>query len=204
MSLSSGYFDAVYADSDDPWGFGHRFYERRKRAVLLASLPREHFEAAFEPGCSTGELTVALAERCGSVWATDIAARPIAVARHRTAGLANVRVDRRVVPDEWPHDTPFDLVVLSEVGYYLDEGALRRLLDVAVGSLTPSGVLVTCHWRHPAPDYPLRGDSVAEIVADHATVRGLSHLVGHVEEDFRLDVHGAPGTRSVARTEGLV
>ena len=38
---------------------------------LLASLPRERFRSAFEPGCATGTLTAALAQRCDSVLAWD-------------------------------------------------------------------------------------------------------------------------------------
>ena len=40
----------LYADGADPWRAGS-WYERRKRAVVLASLPRERYRRAFEPGC---------------------------------------------------------------------------------------------------------------------------------------------------------
>ena len=40
-SLTVDYFDRVYASSDDPWGFASRWYERRKRQLTMASLPRE-------------------------------------------------------------------------------------------------------------------------------------------------------------------
>ena len=41
----------MYAESDDPWGFTSRWYERRKYAITLAMLPHEHYPDAFEPGC---------------------------------------------------------------------------------------------------------------------------------------------------------
>jgi hypothetical protein len=34
------YFDALYAASDDPYASRQRWYEARKRAVLLAALPQ--------------------------------------------------------------------------------------------------------------------------------------------------------------------
>ena len=48
-------FAELYA-AGDPWR-ADSLYERRKRAVVLASLPRERYRRAFEPGCGAGELT---------------------------------------------------------------------------------------------------------------------------------------------------
>ena len=67
------YFDRLYAQAADPWGLGTRFYELRKRALLLAALPRAAFRRAFEPGCAIGLLTEELARRCGQVVAWDVA-----------------------------------------------------------------------------------------------------------------------------------
>ena len=198
-SLGPDHFERIYAEADDPWGFEHRWYERRKRAVTLASLPRERFASAFEPGCSIGVLTEALAERCDRLLATDVAARPLEVARRRLAGRPGVRIERLQVPQEWPSEH-FDLVVLSEIGYYLSAADLETLVRRAAASLTPDGVLVACHWRHPAGD-PLRGDDVHALLRE---VSGLDVLVEHVEEDFRLDVLVRAPAVSVARREGLV
>jgi protein-L-isoaspartate O-methyltransferase len=204
MSLGRDYFDRLYDAEPDPWGFSTRWYERRKREVLLASLPRERFSAAFEPGCSTGELTAALALRCDALLAADVAAGALDTARQRTAGLGNVTLERRALPDNWPVDREFDLVVLSEIGYYLDRAALSRTLDLAVGALGPGGVLVTCHWQHPALEYPLTGAEVVAGVDAAADRFSLVRLVEHIEEDFRLAVHGLPGAASVARADGVV
>lgn len=204
MSLQPEYFDGVYADGPDPWGFAHRWYEQRKRAVLLASLPRRRFLEAFEPGCGTGELTAQLARRCDRLLATDIADSPLATTSRRLAGTDHVSVERLAVPRQWPSGRRFDLVVVCEIGYYLDAEDLVGLLDATATSLTENGMLVTCHWRHPAPDYPLTGDAVVAQVAAAGQRHGWVHLVGHVEEDFALDVHGAPGAVSVARADGML
>jgi LmbE family N-acetylglucosaminyl deacetylase len=66
-------FDALYAGAADPWGLAGRWYEQRKRAVLLAGLPRPRFRRAFEPGCATGLITAELAKRCERVLAWDVA-----------------------------------------------------------------------------------------------------------------------------------
>ena len=200
-SLPGDYFDGLYATQPDPWSFETRWYEHRKRAVLLASLPRQRFGSAFEAGCSNGALTVGLADRCDRVLAVDIAGAPLDVARRRLDDRRSVIFERRRLPQDWPSAATFDLIVLSEVGYYCGAADLDLLVRRAVGSLAGGGAIVACHWRHPVADYPLTGDQV------HAALLARSGLliqVSHFEEDFRLDVLVDPSTPSIARREGLV
>jgi len=199
-SLDRPFFDDFYSGGPDPWGFESRWYEKRKRALTIASLPKERFAAAFEPGCAIGVLTAELAERCESLLATDISALPLQQARRRLAGFPGVRFEQLQVPQEWP-DGHFDLIVLSEIGYYCGPADLSRLIRSAVASLTTDGVLVACHWRHPVAEYPISGDAV------HRQLRaesGLAVLSEHAEEDFLLDVLVRPPVRSVARRDGLL
>ncbi len=198
-SLPAGYFDRLYRASADPWRLGESWYERRKRALTVACLTRPRFGSAFEPGCATGLLTELLAPRCDRLLATDVAAAAVAATRRRVAAHPQVDVQRRAVPAEWPAGT-FDLIVLSEVGYYCDRTDLGRVIDRAAGSLTEDGVLIACHWRHPAP-YPLTGDQVHDTLIAHP---GLAVAVAHVEEDVRLDVLTRPGAPSVARWDGVL
>lgn len=199
-SVAPDYFDDMYARHDDPWGFDSRWYEERKRAVLLAALPRRRYRSAFEAGCSTGAVTLALADRCDRVLAVDLADAALAQARRRLAGRENVELRRAMLPGAWPDGT-VDLVVLSEVAYYWGDLDLDRGLTASVGSLSPDGHLVACHWRHPVAEYPRSGDSVHDALASRPD---LVRLVHHEEEDFVLEVFGRPGARSVAAEAGLV
>jgi SAM-dependent methyltransferase len=200
-SLGGQFFDDFYREQgEDPWGFTDRWYEQRKRAVTLASLPRPRFRRALEVGCSVGVLTSDLAPRCDELLALDVAGAAVALARERTRTLPSVRVEQMAVPAQWPEGT-FDLVVLSEVGYYLSLDELTCLCDRSIGSLAPDGVLVACHWRHPVEEYPLRGDTV------HAVLRSRTEVVSlarHEEEDFLLDVLVRPPAVSVAGQTGLL
>ena len=156
-SLGGQFFDDFYREQgEDPWGFTDRWYEQRKRAVTLASLPRPRFRRALEVGCSIGVLTSDLAPRCDALLALDVAGAAVALARERTRALPSVRVEQMAVPAQWPEGT-FDLVVLSEVGYYLSLDELTSLCDRSIGSLSPDGVLVACHWRHPVDGVPPAG-----------------------------------------------
>ena len=200
-SLDGQFFDDFYREQgEDPWGFTDRWYEQRKRAVTLASLPRPRFRRALEVGCSVGVLTSDLAPRCDELLALDVAGAAVALARERTRGLPSVRVEQMAVPAQWPEGT-FDLVVLSEVGYYLSLDELTSLCDRSIGSLSPDGVLVACHWRHPVAEYPLRGDTVHGVLRSRTEVVALAR---HEEEDFLLDVLVRPPAVSVAGQTGLL
>lgn len=201
MTLPADYFEEMYDASADPWSFRVRWYEQRKRDITLATLPRRRYARAFEPGCSIGLLTEGLAQRCDSLLAVDASEAAVTTAQRQLAGHPHVRVEQRVLPDGWPHDEePFDLVVLSEVGYYFGASDLARVIESAVGSLAPDGTLLVCHWRHPVDDYPLDGDAV------HAAVRARPelHLAAyHAEADFVLEVHTMGEQPSVAARDGL-
>jgi hypothetical protein len=74
-------------------------------------------------------------------------------ARLRAAGRRrDVTLQRTSIDCAWPADD-FDLVVLSEVAYYLSESTLRRVLDSEVPKLMPGTTLLAAHWRHPVSDY---------------------------------------------------
>ena len=194
-ALGKHYFDNLYAKRADPWRLATRWYEKRKRAITVASLPAQRYGRALEIGCSIGMLTADLAGRCDSLLAIDVAEAAVRAARERVPG--NVTVEQRDATSAYPNGE-FDLVVLSEVGYYLSQSALARLLEAIVASLSATGVLVACHWRHPVDDYLLSGDAV------HAAVGELSlhRLSRHEEADFVLEVFGR-SSRSVAEREGL-
>lgn len=199
-SLPAGYFERMYDAATDPWGFQDRWYEARKRALTLAALPQARFRRAFEPGCSIGVLTRDLAGRCDELLATDVSAAAVASARARLADRPHVRVAQQAVPGDWPAGR-FDLIVLSEVGYYLDEAGLAELARLAAASLTPGGTLLACHWRHEVADYPTTGDHVHHVLRGAG---GLVPAVDHVEEDLRLEVWTRGETPSPARRERLV
>ncbi len=164
-ATSDDALDALHEAHDDPWGVDRRWYERRKRALLLAMLPRERFRRGVEVGCSTGALALDLAPRCDSLVALDASPSAVAAAGSRLAGLEHVDVRLASVPDDWP-DGAADLVVVSEVGYFLSPAALESLATRIRGSLDPDGVVVLCHWRHPVVGWPLDGPTV------HTLLRG--------------------------------
>ncbi|MGJ1615423.1 PIG-L family deacetylase [Clavibacter sepedonicus] len=191
-------FDAAYARAEDPWRVTTRWYERRKRLATLAALPDERYGRALEIGCSIGVTTAGLAERVDELLAVDVAPTAIERARVRLADAPHVRLEVRDVGADWPAGG-FDLVVMSEVGYYLDDAAFDRVLAALPDALGTAGTLVACHWRHPEGDFRRTGD---EVHARLAAVPGLHVLMRHEEDDFLLEVLSAD-PRSVATRTGL-
>ncbi|HEY5017504.1 MAG TPA: SAM-dependent methyltransferase [Streptosporangiaceae bacterium] len=202
MTLDPGYFRERYGASPDPYGLADRWYEKRKYALTVALLPREHYGGAFEPGCSIGVLTARLASRCDSLLACDAVPDAVASARARTAGLPGVQVERRVIPREWPPGV-FDLIVFSELLYYFDDADLDQLLRLGIGALRSDGHLLAVHWRHPAPDHPRTGDAVHAALAGHPQ---LARLARYRDPDFTAEVYTQSGDdlRSVAQVGGIV
>ena len=187
-------FDAVHARDEDPWQYTSSWYEQRKRSLTLAALPRSSYAAGLEIGCSIGTLSVELAPRCGSFLAVDASSTALDRAARRLAHLPAATTRHLTVPDEWP-DGSFDLIVVSEVGYYLAPTELAGLFDRVEGALMPGGTLALCHWRHPVAGWELDGDSV------HAAARRHLGWAGggvYRERDFVLEVLLAPEAASSA------
>lgn len=184
-SLPPSYFEGQYASNGDPWQLATSDYERAKYTSTLAVLPRPRYASAVEIGCSIGVLTRALAGCCDAILGLDVVEAALEQARERNRDLAHVRFARAQVPGEWPSGT-FDLIVLSEVVYFLDHGDVVRLVARVKDSLRPSGTVVLVHWTG-LTHYPLSGDEAAE--AFMAAGRAFLHPIHHAAtEAYRLDV----------------
>ena len=181
-----GHFEALYAANDDPWRVREAWYERRKRAILLAALGKERYRSVFEPGCGNGDLSAALAQRCARLLASDGAPSAVAAAQRRLAGVEDcaVRVELRSLPSGWPRGERFDLVVVSELAYYFDAAAWQHMLAQAAANLDEDGELVMCHYLH---DFDDRAAATAAVHGAAQATPGLRRFLHHRERDFLLE-----------------
>lgn len=188
-SLPPGYFDALYEASPDPWAFETSAYERAKYAATLDALPAPRYRKALEVGGSIGVLTQLLAARCDALVAMDPARRALERARARCRALPQVRFVEGQAPGDWPPGR-FDLVMLSEVIYYLDRRDVARLAGRVAGSMAHGGHVELVHWVR-ATDYPLSGDAASELFIA-ALGPSFRCLAQQRTEDYRLDLLVAP------------
>ncbi|WP_256715291.1 SAM-dependent methyltransferase [Mycobacterium colombiense] len=200
--LPDAYFDEMYVGTEDPWQLSTRWYEQRKYAITLGLLPRRRYRHGFEPGCSIGTLTAQLAHRCDHLTAVDVADAALrrADARLREAGCRErVTLIRSSLDAAWPAG-PFDLLVLSEVAYYLQAETLAAVLRRECPRMAPGANIVAAHWRHPVTDYPLTGDAAHDVIAQ---TPGLTPIGRYRDSDVVIDVFDTGDGRSVAAREGV-
>ncbi|RSK47287.1 SAM-dependent methyltransferase [Hymenobacter rigui] len=187
-TLPPTYFDEVYRANEDPWNFETSAYEQEKYAATVAALPKPHYTSAFEIGCSLGVLTEQLAMHCGQLLAVDVAAAALAKARQRCAHLPQVEFQLLRVPEEFPV-RQFDLIMVSEVGYYWSPEDLQMAREKILGAVRPGGHVVLVHWTPPVHDYPLTGDDVHDFFLSQVEPAGLfRHLNSQRAATYRLDV----------------
>jgi predicted TPR repeat methyltransferase len=180
-TIAPDYFEALYQADPDPWRFATSAYEKEKYAATLAALPDRRFASALEIGCSIGILTRLLTTRCDRLLAIDVSNAALAQARQNCAQLP-VTFENRRIPAEWPPNN-FDLIVLSEVLYYLTADDVRRTAKLARSALQKSGIIVMVHFLGET-DYPLTGEDAANIFA---RCSGLRRIYGKNEPLYRID-----------------
>lgn len=182
-------FDALYRNDPDPWAVGTAWYERRKRAVLMASLPRQRYRQALELGCGTGDATRSLAGRCEAVYAVDLS--DTAIGRSRQAltreGIGNVTLAVMQLPAAWPlvADESADLIVVSELAYYFADPELDAFLARCLNSLAVDGDWIMCHYTC---DFHDRRQATDRLHGAVQALGGLQCIVSHSDARFRLDV----------------
>ena len=177
-----GYFERLYARDPDPWRFATSEYERDKYAATLAALPPRRFERGFEIGCSIGVLTRQLSERCDALLAVDVSDIALDQARERCPGASFANMDLR---SEWP-EGQFDLILFSEVLYYLGLDGIRRVARHTVESLAPGGAVGLVNWFGPT-DGACTGDEAAELFIAETASRLVPYAQSRAEK-YRLDV----------------
>lgn len=169
-SLAPEYFEKVYEASDDPWNFTSSEYETEKYAATLKALPREKYDSAFEIGCSIGVLTAQLAGRCKNLLSVDVSKKALDQAKKRCENLPNIRFQIMDISKEFPDDK-FDLVLVSEVGYYLSPTNWQKLMRNIFKNLTANGQVALVHWTPFVEDYPQTGDEIHASFAEFAENR---------------------------------
>ncbi len=186
QSLTTDFFEALYRENPDPWQFATSEYEAQKYATTLDALPRDRYKSGFEIGGSIGIMTEQLAQRCDRLLSIDVSSIAQSQAIQRCQHLINIDFQLMSVPNEFPDDA-FDLLVLSEVGYYWSWDDLHQAQNLILDRLQPQGHLLLVHWIVDARVLPLTGDQVHDSFQELVPDR-FKQIHSLTTDKYRLDL----------------
>ena len=187
-SVPSSFFDETFRQSSDPWGYTSGFYETSKFRTTIRCLPKVQFKNAFEIGCAIGVLTQKLAKKCDRLLSVDYSEVGLEEARKRCAGLPQVRFEQMQIPQQFPTEK-FDLILFSEVGYYLTMPDLLTTKQKIIDQLLPGGYLLMVHFRSQVESFILNGDIVHDTFIQESA-QFLKHLGDPRQQKFWIDIRG--------------
>lgn len=156
-------FERLFQGGSDPWGLESSPYERQKLARVLECLPARPVSFAVELGCAIGVGTLALAQRCRRVLAVDASENALSIARQRCRAQDYVTFLKAFLPVDYPvaEASGCDLVLISEILYFLTAEDIQRLAVMVAESLVPAGHILLVNWTGET-DTPCTGDEAAE------------------------------------------
>ena len=107
-----------------------------------------------------------LAPRCTRLIGVDIVEDPLPAAQACCADQPQVRFERMRVPADWPADR-FDLIVFSEVLYFLSAEDIKICARHVQRTLLPDGIVVLVNWLGQTDD-PSPGHNAPECFIEAA------------------------------------
>lgn len=137
-------FEKKFLDDPDPWNYANSPFEAYKRRILRQACGSRSFGRGLELACANGETSKVLSSLCLKLLALDGSPTVVAEANRRTKHLPNVTVAVANLPDDLPRQQ-FDLIIASEIFYYLRPLPLLRLMNGLYQNLAPSGRIVCLH-----------------------------------------------------------
>lgn len=187
MGVGLDHLQGLYAETSDPWGFEHSAYEQAKFAATRAALAQDGYRSAFELGCGNGQLARHLIDLCARYTGMDAVASALIAARQAVPG-------GRFIQGFYPGPLPegdFDLLILSEVLYFLDHPGLDQLAtDIA--TRWPQAEIICVTWRGDTGN-PLQGEEALKGFARALSTHDFTCV--SETENYRID-RAFPGGRA--------
>jgi SAM-dependent methyltransferase len=144
-------FEQKFRQDIDPWNYTHSAFEHFKRDMLLRACGRHKHGRVLELGCAIGETTRYLAPLSLRLVAIDASPTAVAEAKRKLRQQPKVSVYVATLPGEMPSG-PYDLIVISEIAYYLRLHQLLELGKRIRSALAFRGRAVVLNHHQPFDD----------------------------------------------------
>jgi LmbE family N-acetylglucosaminyl deacetylase/2-polyprenyl-3-methyl-5-hydroxy-6-metoxy-1,4-benzoquinol methylase len=178
------HFETMFRKSPDPWHYDTEAYEADRFERTVAALGGKMFKRALELGCANGALTSKLISHCDTLVATDVSHAALGAARRRLGDVLAVTF----VQGQLPHDVPegqFDLIVVSDMLYYLGLQGVAKLMEVLEDRADPRCRIVMTNYLGET-ECALSGEMAAEIALAH--LPGWTKVAAERTALLRIDV----------------
>ena len=124
----------------------------KKYRHTLDMMPDGSLSRVLELGCAEGLFTEMLSEKADDILAVDISDRALKRASARCAGFENVKFEQHDIA-QGIHEGVFDLIICSELLYYLrDCYAVERFAGQVKEALPLGGYLLMTHANMVSDD----------------------------------------------------
>ncbi len=163
-------FNTLFSQGPDPWNYDEAPYEQERFNRTVAALDGRKFHHGLEIACAAGVLTERLAPHCTHLIAVDASHEAIAHARRRLRRWPHVEIRHAIMPDQMPAGR-FDLIMLSDVLYYLGLRGLIDFVATALSHTAPGAMVVLVNYLGPM-GIAVNGDMAAEAAIAIARLHG--------------------------------
>lgn len=175
-------FEAKFETDTDPWSTWTKRDEALKRTAILHALGSGPLGRVLELGAGNGSNSRPIAARALRLDATEATRRGTALVGDAIgARLGRARAIRLVVPAPLPRPC-YDAIVVAELLYYLDPGAMAALARQAAAQLRPGGTLVLAHHKVTFYDFAQHAAGIHDRFLCHT---GVTWQVRRVRETRR-------------------
>lgn len=129
------YFDKLYNNSEEPWGFSFRVAQQYRYNAYLQTLKQfsdnDKYSSVLDIGCSQGQFTAMLQGIASNISAIDISEMAIQRAKEKYDDCKKIRFEVGSLPSLKYGNEQFDLVLALEVLYYLEkEERIKALKEI--------------------------------------------------------------------------
>jgi len=178
-------FDALFSQSADPWAYDDAPYEQVRFARTIAALGERRFRRGLEVACAAGVLTERIAPLCEELVAVDASREAIAHARRRLQRWDHIDIRLARMPEDCPEGR-FDLIMLSDMLYYLGLRGLMEFVVTMMDRALPDAVIVLVDYLGPM-GIAVNGEKAAEAAIAIARLQGWQPTHHERNDTMRLD-----------------